>query len=105
MRRVELGQALLFFPYTHINQVADYDLRDKLVDFFDRWGKCGSMRVDNGEPLGSSRNDTTSALSLWLIANDIDMIFNRPARPQSNGKVERIQGLQHVGQKYIELRT
>lgn len=50
------------------------------------------MRVDNGEPLGSSRNDTTSALSLWLIANDIDMIFNRPACPQSNGKVERIQG-------------
>jgi len=50
------------------------------------------MRVDNGEPLGSSRNDTTSVLAMWLIANDIDMIFNRPACPESNGKVERIQG-------------
>lgn len=49
------------------------------------------MRVDNGEPLGSPKADTTSALALWLIGNDIDMIFNRPARPQSNGKVERMQ--------------
>lgn len=50
------------------------------------------MRVDNGEPLGSTHSGITSALSLWLIAHDIDMIFNKPKCPQLNAKVERMQG-------------
>lgn len=50
------------------------------------------MRVDNGEPLGSTHSGITSALSLWLIAHDIDMIFNKPRCPQANAKVERMQG-------------
>jgi hypothetical protein len=49
------------------------------------------MRVDNGEPLGSPSHHTTSALALWLIGYDIDMIFNKPYCPQSNAKVERMQ--------------
>lgn len=61
------------------------------MEVFLRWGKCGAMRVDNGEPLGSPKKNTTSALALWLIANDVDMIFNKPYCPQSNAKVERMQ--------------
>lgn len=49
------------------------------------------MRVDNGEPLGSPQYNTTSALALWLIGIDIDMIFNKPRCPQANAKVERMQ--------------
>ena len=60
---------------------------------FDIWGKCGAMRVDNGEPLGSPQHNTTSALALWLIGIDIDMIFNKPRTPQANAKVERMQDI------------
>jgi hypothetical protein len=51
------------------------------------------MRVDNGEPLGSPQSSITSALSLWLIAHDVDMIFNKPRCPQANAKVERMQAV------------
>lgn len=51
------------------------------------------MRVDNGEPLGSPKHNTTSALAMWLIANDVDMIFNKPHCPQCNAKVERMQDI------------
>lgn len=51
------------------------------------------MRVDNGEPLGSPQHNTTSALALWLIGIDIDMIFNKPRCPQANAKVERMQDI------------
>lgn len=51
------------------------------------------MRVDNGEPLGSPHYNTTSALALWLIGIDVDMIFNKPKCPQANAKVERMQDI------------
>lgn len=49
------------------------------------------MRVDNGFPFGDPTLMTTPALSLWLIAVDIDMIWNAPRRPQQNGQVEKLQ--------------
>jgi hypothetical protein len=70
-----------------------YQVRRGLVGLFRRWGKPGAMRVDNGEPLGSPTHNTTSALALWLIGFDIDMIFNKPYCPQSNAKVERLQDI------------
>lgn len=49
------------------------------------------MRVDNGEPFGNPKRNPTTPLAMWLIANDIDMIFNKPYCPQMNGKVEKMQ--------------
>ena len=66
-------------------------LRQRFIDTFARWGKPGAMRVDNGLPLGSPTRQLTPVLALWLIAVDIDMIWNKPACPQQNGRVEKMQ--------------
>ena len=66
-------------------------VREKLIDVFVRWGKPGAMRVDNGAPFGDPTLMTTPALSLWLIAVDIDMIWNKPHCPEQNGRVEKMQ--------------
>lgn len=58
---------------------------------FEKWGQPGSIRVDNGEPMGSPSTDTTTAIALWCIARDIDMIWNKPHTPQLNGVVEHMQ--------------
>jgi len=49
------------------------------------------MRVDNGVPLGSPNGQAAPVLALWLIGHDVDMIWNRPACPQQNGRVEKMQ--------------
>jgi hypothetical protein len=49
------------------------------------------FRVDNGTPWGSS-SDLPPELALWLIGLGIEMLWNRPRRPQDNGVVERSQG-------------
>ena len=80
------------FPYHRICQVPLEDVRNALIRVFQRWGQPGALRVDNGKPLGNARNASTPVLALWLIAMDVDMIWNKPACPQQNGKVERMQG-------------
>ena len=42
----------------------------------------------------------TSPLALWLIAMDIDMIFNKPKCPQQNAVVERMQS---TSGRWVEL--
>jgi hypothetical protein len=79
------------FAYSRISQVPVNEVRLQLVTYFLRWGKPGAMRVDNGAPLGHPTLQMTSPLALWLIAMDIDMIFNRPKCPQQNGVVECMQ--------------
>jgi len=49
------------------------------------------MRVDNGLPFGSPTTQLTPVLALWLIAIDVDMIWNKPGCPQQNGCVEKMQ--------------
>lgn len=49
------------------------------------------MRVDNGLPLGAPSAHFTPLLALWLIGIDVDMIWNKPACPQQNGRVEKMQ--------------
>ena len=70
------------------------------MTIFERWGKPGSMRVDNGEPLGSPNTDTTTDLALWCIYHDIDMIWNKPRTPQMNGVVEKMQD---TSQRWAEI--
>lgn len=88
---MELGWLHSFSPYGRICQVPLEEFRQKLIGVFHRWGKCGAMRVDNGEPLGSPQLNVISSMAMWLIGIDIDMIFNKPRCPQANAKVERMQ--------------
>jgi transposase InsO family protein len=67
------------------------EIRDQLMMIFARWGKPGAMRVDNGLPFGDRKGGYTTPLALWLIAHDIDMIWNKPYCPQMNAKVEKMQ--------------
>jgi hypothetical protein len=68
---------------------------------FARWGLPDYTRVDNGYPWGTS-HDCPSELALWLIGSGIDPIWNPPARPTCNPKVERCNGL---AQQWGELQT
>ena len=77
-------------------------VREKLIATFTRWGKPGAMRVDNGTPFGDPSGMTTSALSLWLIAVDVDMIWNQPRRPQQNARVEKMQD---TTARWAEIKT
>jgi hypothetical protein len=81
-------------------QVPILEVRDSLCAIFQKWGKPGSMRVDNGEPLGSPSTDTTTPLALWCIGHDIDMIWNKPRTPQLNGVVEHMQD---TSQRWAEI--
>jgi len=81
----------LAFAYARICQVPLAEVRQRLIESFHRWGKAGAFRVDNGEPLGTPTLTMTSALSLWLIAMDVDVIFNKPRCPQQNAVVEKMQ--------------
>jgi len=81
----------LAFAYARICQVPLAEVRQRLIECFHRWGKAGAFRVDNGEPLGTPTLTMTSALSLWLIAMDVDVIFNKPRCPQQNAVVEKMQ--------------
>ena len=80
------------FGHYHVNQVSLENFRGNLIKMFERWGKSGALRVDNGLPLGNPKMSSTTPLALWLIAMDVDMIWNKPACPQQNAKVERAQG-------------
>lgn len=80
------------FPYAYISQVPLPMVQAAISKVFARWGKAGAFRVDNGAPLGNPKMSSTSTLALWLIANDVDLIWNKPRSPQKNPKVERMQG-------------
>ncbi len=80
------------FPYHRISQVPLSEVLVAFCGMFKRWGKAGSLRVDNGEPLGNPKMNATPAFALWLIAMDVDMIWNKPHTPTQNAKVERMQG-------------
>jgi hypothetical protein len=91
MNIAERDWKLWFFPLKRIAQVCIHELRKRLLEVFERWGKPGAIRVDNGEPFGDPTAHTTPALALWIIAIDVDMIWNKPRCPQQNGRVEKMQ--------------
>lgn len=79
------------FAYSRICQVPTEEIRQKLIIMFLGWGKAVAFRVDNGEPFGSPTLTTTPPIALWLIAMDVDMIWNKPRTPQQNAVVEKKQ--------------
>jgi hypothetical protein len=68
---------------------------------FRRWGLPDRVRVDNGYPWGTPR-DLPSETALWLIGSGVEPIWNPPARPTCNPRVERCNGL---ARQWGELHT
>ena len=64
-----------------------------MIAAFERWGQPQAIRVDNGLPLGDPGSDIAPVMALWLIGLGVDVLWNRPARPTENAKVERMQGV------------
>lgn len=79
------------FEWGQINAVPVDAVSKFLLELFERWGKCGAVRVDNGLPFGNMDKDCPSILGLWLIGHDIDLILNKPRTPTQNAKVEKMQ--------------
>lgn len=65
-------------------------VRDCLIEVFERCGKPRQMLMDHGTPWWNNRNGWgLSRLGVFLIEQDIELIFGRVAHPQTQGKVER----------------
>jgi transposase InsO family protein len=57
---------------------------------FREYGLPSSMRSDNGPPFGSSGVGGLSRLAVWLIKLGVRPDFITPAKPQQNGRHERM---------------
>jgi len=64
-----------------------------LIYIFKLHGVPKYIKVDNGRPFGDPQLDLIPPIALWLIGLGIKVIWNRPATPQDNAKVERAQGV------------
>lgn len=65
-------------------------VQDCFIDVFERCGRPRQILMDHGTPWWNNRNGWgLSRLSVFLIEQDIDLIFGRVAHPQTQGKVER----------------
>jgi hypothetical protein len=67
--------------------------QDRLRRSFEKYGRPGAVRVDNGSPWGSQHGGLPSVLSLWLAGLGVATLWNDPHVPQQNGVVERTQGV------------
>lgn len=60
------------------------------IEVFQRNGKPRQMLLDHGTPWWNGKNGWgLSRLAVFLMEQDIDLIFGRVAHPQTQGKVER----------------
>jgi hypothetical protein len=66
---------------------------------FDRWGRPGGLRVDNGIPWVCSDSDLPSDLELWLAGLGVALHRGRAGVPQDNPRAERGQ---RTGQCWAE---
>lgn len=65
-------------------------VRDCFIDVFERCGKPRQMLMDHGTPWWANQNGWgLSKLSVFLMEQDIDLLFGRVSHPQTQGKVER----------------
>ena len=68
-------------------------VRDCLIQVFEDKGKPRQMLMDHGTPWWNNHNGWgLSRLSVFLMEQDIDLIYGRVAHPQTQGKVERFHG-------------
>jgi transposase InsO family protein len=61
-----------------------------LVDAFREVGLPSRMLMDNGPPWGSAGEDAYTGLELWLMRLGVRVSHGKPRRPQTQGKVERL---------------
>jgi hypothetical protein len=90
----ELSGAALFsrvFAQGCWAEVGGVAVQAALRSAFARWGRPGSLRVDNGQPWVCPGSDLPSDLELWLAGLAMALLRNRRHRPQDNAKVERSQ--------------
>lgn len=60
-----------------------------LIKAFRRYGLPHRILCDNGSPWGTAGQGPLSALTVWLIEQDIAVSHSRPLHPQTLGKDER----------------
>jgi transposase InsO family protein len=64
-----------------------------LTTLFRRYGLPWALLCDNGPPWGNARAaHELTALSVWLLRLGIAVLHGRPRHPQTQGKVERLNG-------------
>lgn len=96
---------LRFFPYKKISEVPKLEIQAELIYIFKIYGKPSCIKVDNGRPFGDPQSQIIPPLALWLIGMGIKMIWNRPATPQDNAKVERSQGVMGRWTEYPKCKS
>lgn len=90
----------LFSPCLHISEADERQLQQALCHCFEQWGLPKSIKVDNGQPFGDPQRCSVPVLGLWLIGLGIQVIWNRPATPKDNAKVERMQA---TSSRWVEI--
>lgn len=64
-----------------------------LQRLFELYGKPTAIRSDNGSPFACTAALLgLSKLAVWLLAQGIELLRSRPAKPQDNGAHERMHG-------------
>ncbi len=66
------------------------EVKPVLERLFNEFGLPVSMRSDNGAPFGSTGAGGLSRVSIWLLKLGVDPHYGRPAKPQDNGRHERM---------------
>ena len=65
-------------------------VRTALISCFERYGVPAAMLMDHGVPWWNAANATgLTTLSVFLLKQDIRLLFGRVRHPQTQGKVER----------------
>jgi transposase InsO family protein len=65
-------------------------VRECFIRVFERYGKPRQLLMDHGTPWWNSSNGWgLSSLSVFLMEQDIELLFGRVAHPQTQGKIER----------------
>lgn len=100
--RMPLDNGAASHPLTMIDDHSRYSLcigacadqqratvQQHLTGTFRRYGLPDALFVDNGSPWGDSGGSRWTALRVWLLRLEVDVIYARPYHPQSRGKNER----------------
>ena len=77
-------------------------VQESLIDCFDRCGVPEAMLMDHGTPWWSTTNGHgLTRLSVFLIKQEIDLIYGAYHHPQTQGKVERFHRTLDESTKYL----
>lgn len=95
---------LVFSPRKKISEIPIRTIQQEMICIFKNRGVPDWIKVDNGRPFGDPQLEIIPILSLWLIGLNVKVIWNRPATPQDNAKVERSQGVMGKWTEYAKCK-